>query len=961
MIDDREIILSSNSSPPISSSPINNDNLVKRVKVEQQQQLQQSISLDSSGSCSNKNSSVCDDDQDRSTPTPPLLYNDRVQSSPIKLLKRNTSFNKTNFYNSSFSKSYNNNNGSHSKNNHHNNSYIVNLPLKRERESEKEAESERERESEIEEFKFEYLKEKEPIDLDNDYSFSPLSPITHVKSEDDNDFFIDIDEDIKDRETTTTTTTSASKYEEVITTTSVLKNNINTNNNNHNNINNNDNLNIKNENIQYYTLNNNDNNNNNNNNNNGNHLGNMKHNNNIPIPKANFKLLPTKFNHLNNNNNINHFNNNVRFNSNKKHVNNNNNVDKDKQEHIVLSGGPEDIINMVKGSINLSDQVRDDFVADNTYDVNKLNGTQRLILDTVVSRRRNVFFTGPGGCGKSYLIHTIVNELTKKGIRTFVTAPTGIAALNIQGMTIHSFAGIRSSSASFEDLLASAYSRKSNWKEVEVLIIDEISMLDGLLFTHLDMIARKIRAKRNLKEYGGNPLEIPWGGIQLCLSGDFYQLPPVPDYRDMNTMADKHFSTTKKRKYCFESESWSQSVHEIIQLTEIFRQKDPFFSDLLSKLRIGRADDDIINTLSKCSVKKSDDGIQPTILFSTNKKVEEKNDFYLDQINDEPVKYESIDFLAENEGLNPQKTFVLSSIFENSKKQCLASKTLILKKGAQVMLVRNLSRVLVNGSRGIVIGFINLSEPNKKHVSEFLESKEGQTLETWQRDKINEIMLTTSVFLKPQKHTYLPVVKFSNGQIEVIKPETFSVLFESVERIYRQQICLKLAYAITVHKCQGLTLESALVSLGRIFEHGQGYVALSRVKSLEGLQIIDNVSRKCFTADPKVNLFYQKLEAKLNNNQQKNNNNNSESTNNYNEIEIPVFFKCPISKKLMENCVVAPDGFSYDRATIFEWVRENNFSFVTKKPFKITVFIPNHNLMAQISDWKAKNKYLTPV
>ncbi|GAM18328.1 hypothetical protein SAMD00019534_015030 [Acytostelium subglobosum LB1] len=646
---------------------------------------------------------------------------------------------------------------------------------------------------------------------------------------------------------------------------------------------------------------------------------------------------------------------------------------------------PLTVIKLLKSTLSYKSKVKDpdkDIGSSPTEPIYKyecLNEKQRLIHDLVVKQKKNVFITGPGGSGKSYLIHTMVEDLISRGVNTFITATTGIAALNIQGTTIHSFAGIRFSNAPFEELLSSAYSRKKNWKEAQVLIVDEVSMLDGIFFEHLDHIARKIRQKMNEKRGIQQPLELPWGGIQVCLCGDFYQLPPVPSYQDQNSIVDKEMSLVKKRKYCFESVSWSQTVEVIVQLTEIYRQKDTHFSSLLSKLRIGRPDDEIMTTLKKRQgIDNVHNGIQPTILYTTNNKVEEKNEYYLQQIEEDAVKYESIDSLAEWEGLSKPKTDILSSIYENSKKQCLASKTIVLKKGAQVMLVRNISPQLVNGSRGVVIGFVNLSPENQRSLLKFFETPDAKSLESWQRDKMRDVITQSSSYLISQNHTLLPVVRFMNGEVELIKPEKFSVFFESVERVYRTQMSVRLAYAITVHKCQGVSLDSAQVSLQRIFEHGQGYVALSRVRTLEGLQIVGNVTKKCFTSDPKVVQFYQSIDQSTsannrNNNVPKNEPENtptkqattttsitSSATNNNNnkgDIEIPLFFICPISKKLMENSVIAPDGFSYERNALLDWIKENNVSYITKKPFNVTIFIPNRNLMAQIADWKQKNNY----
>eukprot|EP01133_Synstelium_polycarpum_P021412 gene21412-25728_t len=605
---------------------------------------------------------------------------------------------------------------------------------------------------------------------------------------------------------------------------------------------------------------------------------------------------------------------------------------KEEEEEYQFGDSAEDLIKLFAKSLEY--KARNTVSSDRSeeYDVKNLNEQQMRVITEVVENGKNVFFTGPGG-----------SELEKKGSTVSVTATTGIAALNIQGITIHSFSGIRYSNGSFQELLSAAYSKKKNWKSTDVLIIDEVSMLDGTI----------------------PPEELPWGGMQIVLCGDFYQLPPVPSFQDQSTVEDKDKSLVKKRKYCFESESWIDTVDRIIRLEQVYRQKDTFFSSLLAKLRIGQVDETAVSILKKHQRPLVlANGIRPTILFTTNNKVEETNDHYLQMIKADPVRYESVDALAETEGLNAQKTRVLSAIYENSKKSCLATKSIVMKLGAQIILVRNLSPTLVNGSRGVIIGFINLTPETQAAVLREFTSGDGKALEQWQRDKIRESMSTASTYLARQTHKMLPVVRFVNGEVELIRPEKFSVFFESIERAYRTQLCIRLAYAITVHKCQGLSLDCAQVSLDRIFEHGQGYVALSRVRSLEGLQIVGDVKRSCFTADPKVHSFYQKIisaqtggvqvdaatyhnQANIDININQYNNNTANTTTQINTtvttltntanltVEgVPIYFMCPITKRIMENCVIAPDGFTYEKSAILEWFKDSSVSPVTHKPFQ---------------------------
>lgn len=198
---------------------------------------------------------------------------------------------------------------------------------------------------------------------------------------------------------------------------------------------------------------------------------------------------------------------------------------------------------------------------------------------SLIVAKKSVFFTGSAGTGKSFLLQHILKIGLQTKRRVYATATTGIAAYNIGGMTLHHFAGLDTRpNASRNDLLRQIQQKKDalmRWRDVEVLVIDEISMLDGRLFDDLEAIARQLR--RNTRFFGG---------IQLVLSGDFFQLPPVS--RDRNDVA-----------LCFESAAWRRGVRDIIVLKEVFRQTNQEFVDILNAFRVGQPTDKMIATLNE--------------------------------------------------------------------------------------------------------------------------------------------------------------------------------------------------------------------------------------------------------------------------------------------------------------------------------------------------------------------------
>ncbi|GAB9463668.1 hypothetical protein Gpo141_00001118 [Globisporangium polare] len=411
----------------------------------------------------------------------------------------------------------------------------------------------------------------------------------------------------------------------------------------------------------------------------------------------------------------------------------------------------------------------------------RLTSEQRQII-SLLAAKKSVFFTGCAGTGKSFLLQHILKIGRQDKRRVYATATTGIAAYNIGGMTLHHFAGLDARpNLGRGDLLRQIQQKKDalmRWRDVEVLVIDEISMLDGRLFDDLEALARQLRRDTRF-----------FGGIQLVLSGDFFQLPPVS--RDRNDVT-----------LCFESAAWRRGVRDIVVLKEVFRQTNQEFVDILNAFRVGQPTDKMVATLNERYSSSAGLDWSAIHIFTHNNDVLQTNTKRLEELGGK--KY---NFVSSDTG----KREYLSS--------CPAPPTISLKKDAHVMLTKtiNPSSGLVNGSRGVVQGFT------------------------------------------PQ--TNLPIVRFSNGATEIIQHEEFPVHVADTVLASRRQLPLTLAWAISIHKSQGLAFDSAVLDLSRVFEFGQAYVALSRVRSLEGLRLRSRLrTSNLLLADSKVLDFYQGIE-----------------------------------------------------------------------------------------------------
>jgi hypothetical protein len=425
--------------------------------------------------------------------------------------------------------------------------------------------------------------------------------------------------------------------------------------------------------------------------------------------------------------------------------------------------------------------------------------TQKEALD-ILKLGHNVFLTGPAGSGKTYLLNQYIKYLKENNIPVGITASTGIAATHIGGTTIHSWAGIGIKDIihekDIEDLMKRQYLR-SRFKKTRVLIIDEISMLHAHRLDMVDLVCRVFK---------GN--SVPFGGLQVIMCGDFFQLPPVvkrdkdishsrvdgnpaPMFLDPRVPLEARLAfggkpeddkdVKIKTHFVTESNIWNEMQLQICYLEEQHRQDDRAFLRILNDIRNSEVSEMTVEYLSERLDKETQGYVRPTRLFTHNADVDSINLKHLEELEGEGHEFM----------MNWRGNFALTEVL---KKSCLAPETLVLKKGAQVMFVKNnFEEGYVNGTLGEVIGF----------------DKDG-----------------------------FPIVRTFDGAEITVGPTDWEVKEENRELAAISQLPLRLAWAITVHKSQGMSLDAAEIDLSRSFIPGMGYVALSRVRSLSGLKLM---------------------------------------------------------------------------------------------------------------------------
>jgi ATP-dependent DNA helicase PIF1 len=381
---------------------------------------------------------------------------------------------------------------------------------------------------------------------------------------------------------------------------------------------------------------------------------------------------------------------------------------------------------------------------------------QELALEILLSGE-SALLSGPAGSGKTYVLNQFIKHAKKAGKHVSVTATTGLAATHLGGSTIHSWSGIgihdQLPKYFFKDLRKG---RADTIRKTDVLIIDEVSMLHDYRLDMVDQIIRQVRE-----------VDAPFGGLQVILCGDFFQLPPI------------NRSEQPYGSFIVNSGAWRDLDPVVCYLDEQYRQNDDQFLEILSALRAG----DVRRRHAELLLSRQQANVgEATQLHTTNVDVDAININRLAQ-------------LPGKEHVYQMSTTGKTNYVESLARSCLAYEQLVLKPGALIMCVKNNpEKKYANGSLGVVVDF--------------------------------------------EKGTDYPVVELKNGRRLVIEPETWELRDGDKKRASLSQIPLRLAWAITVHKSQGMTLDAACIDLRKAFVEGMGYVALSRVRSLDTLSLL---------------------------------------------------------------------------------------------------------------------------
>ena len=409
-----------------------------------------------------------------------------------------------------------------------------------------------------------------------------------------------------------------------------------------------------------------------------------------------------------------------------------------------------------------------------------LSEEQKAVMDAV-DMGQNILITGAAGTGKSFLLKAL---MAKYRTRLSVCATTGIVAVQVGGSTLHSWAGLglgKGTPGEIAGRIKENMKALGNIQMATRLAIDEISMMSASLFTKVDKVFRIIRK-----------CDRPFGGIQLICIGDYCQLPPV--LKDSEDQDDG---------FCFQSPSWVEADIKLAFLTQAFRQADPRFAEALNSIRLGEVTP-LVSEILNSRYKQKDEGseIEPVVVYTHNADVDDYNMERLVKLEGEEKR-----FKARDDG----RPWAVKQLEAN----CLAATEIVLRVGAQVMLLCNLDTGagLANGSLGVVTGY-----------------------------SLGGVM-----------------VRFLNGETRLVERNKWEIMDSGRIAATREQIPLRLAWAITSHKCQGMTLDKIRVHLAKCWEYGQAYVALSRVKTAAGL-FIESGNKKVIRAHPAALEFYRTVE-----------------------------------------------------------------------------------------------------
>jgi len=498
-------------------------------------------------------------------------------------------------------------------------------------------------------------------------------------------------------------------------------------------------------------------------------------------------------------------------------------------------------------------------------DETTLSDDQSVAISNILDGK-NCYVYGPGGTGKTVLLKTAVQRLREEQKKNVaVCATTGIASESIDGVTIHSLAGCGVvENIHFLGLKGKANeTRREVIQAYDVLFIDEISMLSGEMFDRLSEHFGIIRQNTTK----------PFGGLQVVVFGDFLQLQPIPKLGVNNSRLKAVCPAMMlDRGLCFQSFTWDMLEFTFCELKKVFRQEDEIFANLLSRVRRGeqRAGNEIVEYVESQRNIGSDDIQQFEMkLFSKNKDVNAFNTLKLNELETEAQIYKAIDSeepcvdISDNRYNDYCKSLKGNWMYL---KEIRAEEIVELKVDCEVMMLLNTSvpgttasdgepRRLANGSRGKIIKFdIPDEEAMKSHVEKLEKEPDANKHDI---DLLNRQL--DWVKRAAQKKQKIPYVLFKGFEEAIpILPMEFSFDTSGLGKNVRLQIPIKLAFAITVHKSQGMSLDSCSVDASNVFAPAQVYVALSRCRSAAGLQI-ENLNSSKIKAPQDALDFYDHL------------------------------------------------------------------------------------------------------
>jgi len=431
-----------------------------------------------------------------------------------------------------------------------------------------------------------------------------------------------------------------------------------------------------------------------------------------------------------------------------------------------------------------------------------LNAKQQLAVSQTMNGG-NILLTGPAGTGKSFTIKYIIELLKANNKNVGLTATTGTAAFIIGGQTIHSYMGMGIGEESIADIFIKIKKKAGIYRtlvELDVLIIDEVSMLDAALLEKISGILCYVKS-HSLKDIG--LLNKPFGGIQVIFIGDFCQLAPVKGF------------------YCFLSKLWIEADIKVIMLDELVRQNDDLlFQQILQIIRKGKCTDNILKVLNALKDTQFEDEIIPTKLYPKNVNVDKINEMEIEKLKKAGNKTVIYKAIAGGGG----------SGSSGSASAGINKYDVELVENSQVIITRNIDIVngLVNGTRGIV----------KNLFKDFVIIKDTQ-------GNLHNIVYYKDV---------LEGGSGSGGGSGGAKKSA-----KAADKSHILHMPLKVSYALSIHKSQGMTIDAMEIDLGdNIFTCGQGYTALSRAKSLRSIRVID-VSNQSFKINPFVKAFYNNI------------------------------------------------------------------------------------------------------